>query len=92
MAEPMADVAAYYDDYTDRQVAVGVNARHRAIATGMRAAGWRPEHRVFEIGAGVGTLTQLIAEGLGPDGSLLAVDLSPKSIEIARERLASHTT
>jgi trans-aconitate 2-methyltransferase len=42
---------------------------------------------VLEVGCGVGTLTELIADELGGTGSLLAVDLSPKSIELAAERL-----
>lgn len=85
-----ASVTNYYDDYTDRQVTVGVNERHRAIAAAMRDAGWREGQRVLEVGAGVGTLTELLVAGLGTTGSLLASDLSPKSIDIARARLGEH--
>jgi trans-aconitate 2-methyltransferase len=87
---PMPDVASYYDDYADRQLRIGINARHHAIAAGLREAGWHHGDRVLEVGAGIGTLTGLLAEELGPGGSLLAVDLSPHSIELARERLHSH--
>jgi cyclopropane fatty-acyl-phospholipid synthase-like methyltransferase len=45
---------------------------------------------VLEIGAGVGTLTELLARELGPGGSILAMDLSPRSIEIARRRLSDY--
>lgn len=88
MSDPSA-VADYYDDYTERQVAVGVNERHRAIAAAMRRAGWRQGQRVLEIGAGVGTLTELLLEGVGAEGMLHAIDLSPKSIQLAAVRLGS---
>jgi trans-aconitate 2-methyltransferase len=82
------DVGGFYDDYVERQLAVGVNDRHRAILRWLRRFGLRAGHRVLEIGCGVGTVTQLIAKELGPRGSLLAVDLSPRSIEVATARLA----
>jgi trans-aconitate 2-methyltransferase len=81
-------VADFYDDYVDRQVSVGINARHRSILRFLVRFGMRADHRVLEIGAGVGTLTELIARELGPAGWLVATDLSPRSIEVARERLA----
>jgi trans-aconitate 2-methyltransferase len=83
----VSDVSDYYDGYAERQIQVGINARHRAIVATMAEAGWRPGQRVLEIGTGIGTLTELIAEGLGPQGSLVGVDLSPQSIEIAKHRL-----
>lgn len=82
------DSKAFYDEYVDRQTAVGVNERHRAILDRLVRYGLRPHHRVLEIGCGVGTVTGLIAEKLGKGGSVLAVDLSPRSVEAARERLA----
>jgi trans-aconitate 2-methyltransferase len=36
----------------------------------------------------VDSLTEPLACGLGPSGSLVALDLSPKSVEVARRRLA----
>jgi cyclopropane fatty-acyl-phospholipid synthase-like methyltransferase len=83
------DAKTFYDEYVDRQTAVGVNDRHRAIMRWLKRAGLRGDHRVLEIGCGIGTLTQLLAEDLGSEGSILALDLSPKSIEVARTRLAS---
>jgi SAM-dependent methyltransferase len=82
------DVTSFYDEYASRQTAVGINQRHRAILAWLQRFGLRPNHCVLEIGCGVGTLTQLLAEAL-PQGSVFGVDLSPKSIDAARERLAS---
>jgi cyclopropane fatty-acyl-phospholipid synthase-like methyltransferase len=82
------DARSFYDDYVARQEKVGVNARHHSIMGWLRRSGLRPGHRVLEIGCGVGTLTELLAEDLEPGGSIVALDFSLKSIEGARERLA----
>jgi cyclopropane fatty-acyl-phospholipid synthase-like methyltransferase len=82
------DSRAFYDKYVGRQLAIGVNERHYAILRWLERFGLRPGDRVLEIGCGVGTLSGLIAGVIGPEGSLLAVDLSSKSIEAARERLS----
>jgi trans-aconitate 2-methyltransferase len=82
------DVTAFYDGYVDRQTNVGINRRHEAILAWLRRFGLQPDSRVLEIGCGVGTLTQLLAEAL-PQGSVHGIDLSPKSIAAGRERLTS---
>lgn len=82
------DIAAYYDEYTTRQVRVGINDRHRSILRLLQRFGMRPGDRVLEIGCGIGTVSTLIADAIGADGHLLATDLSPKSIEIAQHNLA----
>jgi trans-aconitate 2-methyltransferase len=84
----MAVIRDFYDDYVGRMVAVGINDRHHAIAGWLRHFGLRPGHRVLEIGCGVGTLTHLLADAVGQSGSIMATDLSPKSIEAARGRLS----
>jgi trans-aconitate 2-methyltransferase len=85
------DSRAFYDDYVDRQAAVGVNERHRAILAWLRRFGLQGHHRVLEIGCGIGTVTGLISEEVRAAGSVLAVDLSPRSIAAASERLAACT-
>ena len=81
------DVRGFYDDFVDHQVQLGVNDRHRAILAALERAGLANDDRVLEIGCGIGTFTELIASALGPRGSILAVDISERSIEVARERL-----
>lgn len=85
----MSDARAFYDGYVARQVAVGVNDRHRAILVGLRRAGLLRGDRVLEIGCGVGTLTGLLASALDRQGSVVATDISPKSVDAARERLGA---
>jgi trans-aconitate 2-methyltransferase len=82
------DVKGYYDEYVGRQEVVGVNKRHRAILDWALNFGMRPDHSVLELGCGIGTLTGLLAEGLGSGGSVTAIDLSPVSIESAQQRLS----
>lgn len=81
------DAKAFYDEFVGRQTAIGVNARHRSILALLKRFGLRSGDRVLELGCGVGTLTELLVEELGPRGSVLAIDLSPASIEAASERL-----
>jgi cyclopropane fatty-acyl-phospholipid synthase-like methyltransferase len=50
--------------------------------------GMQPGHAVLEIGCGIGTVSGLIGAVLGPEGSLVAIDISPKSVATARSRLA----
>lgn len=78
----------FYDDYVERMVAVGINDRHHAIAGWLRHFGLRPGQKVLEIGCGIGTLTHLLADAVGPSGSIMATDLSPRSIEVAKDRLS----
>lgn len=82
------DSEEFYDKYVAQQKAVGVNERHRAILRWLGRFGMRPGHSVLEIGCGIGTVSGLIAAALGPEGSLVAIDLSPKSVAAARSRLA----
>ena len=82
------DSRAFYDKYVDRQLSAGVNARHHLILRWLNRFGLQANDRVLEIGCGVGTLTGLMAAGLGSQGSILGVDLSPRSIDAARGRLA----
>jgi len=81
-------VQEYYDDFVAQQVRVGVNERHRAIHSWLKRFGLRPGLDVLEIGCGIGTETELIARSLRNSGSVLAIDLSPASVHMARKRLA----
>jgi trans-aconitate 2-methyltransferase len=83
-----AEVSEFYDEFVERQTRVGVNRRHRAIVDWLLRFGLRPDDSVLELGCGVGTVTELLAAEL-PGGSVIGVDLSPRSIATAQQRLAS---
>jgi SAM-dependent methyltransferase len=55
----------------------------------LELAGLREGARVADLGCGVGTVTVLLAEMVGPTGRVVGVDLSAEQLEEARERAAS---
>lgn len=80
------EIAKFYDTYSKQQKSIGVNIRHRTIIKKMVKAGFSSESRVLEIGCGIGTLTSLLVKKAK---HVLAVDISPESIEIARKKLST---
>src|SRR5262245_21367903 len=53
----------------------------------LKRAGIRRGMRVLDIGCGVGMVTQLLAELVGPHGEVIGVDYSAAQIQQARELL-----
>jgi cyclopropane fatty-acyl-phospholipid synthase-like methyltransferase len=82
------EIAEFYDEYSNQQSRIGVNIRHRTIMKRLKSSGMTNESSVLEIGCGIGTLTSLLVKKAG---SLLAVDISPSSIEIAKKNLGHHS-
>lgn len=58
----------------------GEHSRHL-----LRRAGLGEGQRVLEVGCGTGAMTTWIAEQVGPNGKVVAVDASAQQIEIARK-------
>lgn len=81
-----AQVSDWYDGFTAHQSKLGINIRHRTILKNAKRAGLKDGMRVLEIGCGIGTVTSLLAKTV-PGGRILAVDISPKSIAIAKANL-----
>jgi len=52
-------------------------------------AGVQPGMRVADLGCGVGMMTRLLAELVGPGGEVIGVDFSPAQVEHARTSLAN---
>jgi SAM-dependent methyltransferase len=55
-------------------------------------AGLRPGMRVADVGCGVGLVTALLAQLVGPEGDVVGIDCSGAQLAQARERLASGDT
>lgn len=53
----------------------------------VKRAGIKPGMRVADIGCGVGMMTQLLAEMVGPDGEVVGIDFSGAQIAQARKLL-----
>jgi ubiquinone/menaquinone biosynthesis C-methylase UbiE len=86
-AEPDADVsreryraiAAAYDERT----AAGASYRRRSVL----ALAPRRGERIVDVGCGTGLNFALVEEGIGPGGTLIAVDASPEMLERAHARV-----
>lgn len=79
-------VENFYDQFSDKQQKTGINIRHLSIINRLKLENLNPHSNILEIGCGIGTVTSLIAN-IAKKGKVLAVDISPKSISIAKERL-----
>jgi cyclopropane fatty-acyl-phospholipid synthase-like methyltransferase len=84
------NIGAFYDEFSSKQQETGVNLRHYKLMQLMIEAGLRQGHHVLEAGCGIGTLTGLIASFIRK-GSMVAADISSRSIEMAKNRLAGKT-
>ena len=81
-----AQIKEFYDGHAKEiQQHVGVNIRHRSIMQRLRRAGLHKDHRVLEIGCGIGTLTSLLAKYVSV-GTIHAVDISEGAVQIAQDR------
>ncbi len=77
----------FYDAYVDEQLKKGINHRHISIQELLIKKGLKRNDVVLEIGAGIGTVTGLIAKII-KKGKVVTNDISPKSIEVAKNRLS----
>jgi len=55
----------------------------------LRLAGLAPGMRVLDVGCGPGEVVFLAAKLVGPQGTVIGVDMSPEAIELARQRAAA---
>lgn len=69
------------------QVQAGVLAPHSAHL--FRLAGITPGMRVLDLGSGAGDVSMLLADLVGPTGSVLGVDIDPAVVELSRDRAAA---
>jgi len=83
MEDSKDKIISYYDQFADQQAQTGINSRHLNILDKVVAAGLKPNHRVLEVGCGIGTVSHLLAQQT-KKGEVLAVDISPESIEKAK--------
>jgi len=80
------EVVNFYDQFKNDQVITGINQRHHEIMERLLRFDIDSAKNILEIGCGIGTLTELMARSLkGVD--ILAVDISPESIELGQKRL-----
>ncbi len=80
-------VRNWYNTFSKNQLHTGVNLRHYHLFNEIVRAGLKKNHKVLEIGCGIGTLTGLLLRYLSK-GKLVATDISDVSIEVAKDRLS----
>ena len=91
-AEEQDKVVRFYDQFAEKQEKTGINSRHLSILDKAKQAGLKSNHRILEVGCGIGTVSHLLATQV-PQGKLLAVDISPEKSEIGtRSALLPETT
>ncbi|MCG3166772.1 MAG: Ubiquinone biosynthesis O-methyltransferase [Bacteroidia bacterium] len=78
------DIEGFYNNFSEEYTKLGLNRRHRLILKKLIAAGLQKNHRVLEIGCGVGQVTGLMSDYLS-NGMVVACDISPEGIELAKK-------
>lgn len=64
------------------------NGLPSALARWIEALDLRPGHRVYHLGCGVGYYTAILAEIVGPGGTVIATEIQPELAERARQNLS----
>ncbi len=82
----MSKIQQYYDETAEYYQKLGLNDRNYKIHELLLRFGLQKTDNVLEIGCGVGVQTQLLAKACR---NVIALDISPKSIEIAKHQFSS---
>ncbi|PCJ89765.1 MAG: methyltransferase type 12 [Flavobacteriales bacterium] len=79
------EIEEFYDEFVEPQKAMKINLRHLLLFDKLIQLGLNTKSNVLEFGCGIGTVTKLITE-IVKSGEIISTDLSPISIEVAKER------
>jgi len=83
-----ARVAAVYNAASDRYTAPSLSFWNRYGAATVRRMGLQSGARVLDLCCGAGASALAAARVVGPSGQVLAIDLSPRLLELAARRAA----
>lgn len=83
------EISGFYDEFSEKQEETGANERLISLYKRIKKWGLHSESKVLELGCGVGAFTKLLAKTV-KKGAVEAVDLSPKSIQIAQKTVKNH--
>jgi drug/metabolite transporter (DMT)-like permease/2-polyprenyl-3-methyl-5-hydroxy-6-metoxy-1,4-benzoquinol methylase len=82
-AEAGTELRAFFDSVAERWDELAVHPRDRVDRV-LEAAGGLEGLSVLDVGSGSGVLIEPLLERVGPGGRVLALDLSPRMIEVSR--------
>jgi trans-aconitate 2-methyltransferase len=77
----------FYDNFVSYQIDSGINDRIYSLYKRVSKIGISNHSNILEIGCGIGTMTYLLSRRI-KKGSIVALDISPKSIEYAKAHLS----
>lgn len=80
------NVKDFYNDFVNYQTNSGINERIYTLYKKMRSLNLVSSSNVLELGCGIGVMTKLLSNRV-KEGYIEAVDLSDKSIELAKSKL-----
>ncbi|MBF8457909.1 class I SAM-dependent methyltransferase [Kaistella sp. G5-32] len=80
------EISDFYDEFVQRQLKIGANERLISLYKRLLNLGLKEDSKVLELGCGVGIFTKLLGKKIST-GILEAVDLSEKSVAVAKEEL-----
>lgn len=83
-----AVVKEFYNKYTERQKRIGKNLRHYFLFNQIVKNGLKRRHKILEIGCGIGTFTELLADYI-KSGKIVGTDISDGSIKMAEQFFSS---
>ena len=78
-------LASFYDQVTLDRLVYGEARRHAVELLALR-----PGDTVLDVGCGTGLSLSLLRDAVGPNGTVVGVDLSPMMLARARARVAAH--
>ncbi|PCJ81370.1 MAG: methyltransferase type 12 [Flavobacteriales bacterium] len=76
----------FYDKYVNHQLRHAYNVRHFILFDELLKLGLKDNSNVLELGCGIGVSTSMIA-AYANNGTIIGIDISPKSIEAAKEKV-----
>jgi demethylmenaquinone methyltransferase/2-methoxy-6-polyprenyl-1,4-benzoquinol methylase len=85
MATDDAAIAGFFDGLADSWDRRAIHPPER-VSFILAAIGLEPGSLVLDVGCGTGVLEPYLAPALGPEGRILAIDLSRKMLAQAREK------
>ncbi len=87
-AQPSPDYVFGYSEQEQKRLLWQANILRGWTERFFRAAGLGPGMRVLDLGCGMGDVSLLAADLVGPNGSVVGIDRDPAALNQARERAA----